>query len=122
MKKTLAYTTVILCLATTIIGQTRKKTTRQPPPRAPQQHKTTPPPPITGAQVAISTKTGEQITGQVLEMGAYKVRVKQGDLESTVPLESISSIRFGDATSAAQASPAPPASHSPNFNRDADSV
>jgi hypothetical protein len=123
MKKTIAYTTVILCLATTILGQTRKKPTRQPPPRASQQHKTTPvPPPIIGAQVSISTKTGEQITGQVLEMGAYKVRVRQGDLESTVPLESISSIRFGDASAPAQAAPAPPASRSPNFTRDADSV
>jgi hypothetical protein len=123
MKKTIAYTTAILCLAPTIFGQTRKNTARKPPPRTSQQHKTTAaPPPITGTQVAISTKTGEQITGQVLEIGAYKVRVKQGDLESTVPLEAINSMRFGDAVAPSQPSPSPPAGHSPNFNRDADSV
>ena len=124
MKKTIAYTTTaILCFATTICGQARKKTTRGAPPRTSQQRKTPPaPPPITGAQVAISTKAGEQIIGQVLEIGAYKIRVKQGDLESTVPLESISSITFGDVVAPVQPSPAPLAAHSPNFSRDAGSV
>jgi hypothetical protein len=123
MKKTIAYTTAFLCVATTVFGQTRNKNTRRPAPRTAQQRKTTlPPPPIVGAQVNISTKTGEQITGQVLEIGAYKVRVKQGDLESTVPLESIGSITFGDAPAPAQAPQAAPVGHSPNFNRDAESV
>jgi hypothetical protein len=75
-----------------------------------------------GAQVSIATRTGEQITGQVLELTAYKVRVKQGELESTVPLESIASIRFGDAPPLSPSVPAQPVGHSPDFNRDAESV
>jgi hypothetical protein len=123
MKKTIACTIAFLCLATTVFGQTRKKNTRRPAPRTTQQRKTMPPPPpIVGAQVNISTKIGEQITGQVLEIGAYKIRVKQGDLESTVPFESIGSITFGDAPAPAQPSQAAPTGRNPNFNRDAESV
>jgi hypothetical protein len=74
-----------------------------------------------GAQISIATKSGEQITGQVLEFSAYTVRVKQGDLESTVPLESVSSMRFGDAPPAA-AAPPKLSGHGPDFVRDSGSL
>jgi len=122
MKQITAIAFLFLCFASTTIGQ-RRKTTRRPTQSAPVAHKPTPAPsPIVGAAVSIATKNGEQITGQVLEVSPYKVRVKQGELESTVPLETIASMSFGDAPAPTVAAPPQPAGHSPDFNSDATSL
>src|SRR5262245_13904530 len=121
MKQVIALTALFLCLASTAPGQ-KRKSTRRPAASPPKTQKTAPPPPpIMGAQVTVATRAGEQITGQVMEFSAYKVRVKQGEMESTVPLESVASMRFGDAAPPVVQPPQTP-SHSPDFSRDAESV
>jgi len=122
MKQTIALTVFVFCMASTTAGQ-RRTTKGASKSGNPQTHKTAPAPaPIIGAQVTVTTKAGEQIAGQVLEIGGYSVRVKQGDLESKVPLESIAVMRFGDAPEPAPA-PAPAARGvGADFARDAQSV
>jgi len=122
MKRTIALTALILCLLTSVTASQKRKPlrrTRSAPSRP--RKAAAAPPAILGAQVMIATKTGEQITGQVLEVSPYGIRVKQDSLESTVPLESISLMRFGDAPAAA-AAPVPASGHSPDFGREVESV
>jgi len=123
MKQIIALAFLLLCFALTTAGQ-RRKSSRRPTQTVAPVHKTTPaPPPIVGAAVSIATRNGEQITGQVLEVSPYRVRVKQGQLESTVPFESIASIRFGDAPLPPVVTAAPqPNSQSPDFIADATSL
>src|SRR5215510_3650073 len=122
MKQITALAILFLCLVSTSVSQ-RRKSTHRPTQPAPAPHKAAPaPPPIVGAPVSIATKNGEQIAGQVLEVSPYKVRVKQGELESTVPLESIASMVFGEAPPPVVAAPPPSAGHNPDFSSDATSL
>jgi hypothetical protein len=121
MKHTIALIAILLFLSSVAAGQ-KRNAKRQAGSSSTGRSKTAPvTPPIVGAQVNIATKSGEQITGQVLEFGAYTVRVKQGELESTVPVESIASMRFGDAPAAAAVAPPPPG-HGPDFGQDSESL
>jgi hypothetical protein len=121
MKHTIALVASLVFLTSISAGQ-KRKSARQTGSGTVGKSKPAPAiPPVVGAQISIATKSGEQITGQVLEFNAYTVRVKQGDLESTVPLESVVSMRFGDAPAAASGPPQP-SGHGPDFARDSGSL
>lgn len=120
MKHTISLIAIFLFLTSSAASQKRKATSRGGSSPAGKSKPAPATPPIVGAQISIATKSGEQITGQVLEFGAYNVRVKQGDLESTVPLESVALMKFGDAPAAAAAPQ--PAGHGPDFGQDSGSV
>jgi hypothetical protein len=71
--------------------------------------------PIIGSTVNILTKGGDKLTGQLLDMSAYSLRIRSNNLDSAVPMESIISISFGNAK-AADTNEKPV---SESFNRDA---
>ena len=51
-------------------------------------------PRILGSTVVIVTKNGDRITGEVLDLSAFSVRLKADNLESTIALDTIASISF----------------------------
>jgi hypothetical protein len=59
----------------------------------------TPTAPVIGSVVNILTKGGDKLTGQLLDMSAYSVRIRSDNLDSAIPMESIISISFGVAKS-----------------------
>lgn len=58
---------------------------------------TTPTAPVIGSVVNILTKGGDKLAGQLLDMSAYSVRIRSDNLDSSIPMESITSISFGNA-------------------------
>jgi hypothetical protein len=119
MKYTIALIAFLLVLTSIGEGQKRKPARNTGSTSTGKSNPATTPP-IVGAQITIATKSGEQITGQVLEFSPYTVRVKQGDLESAVPLETVAQMKFGDAPAAATGPPS--SGHSPDFGSDSASV
>ncbi|HEY7546622.1 MAG TPA: hypothetical protein VID27_17155, partial [Blastocatellia bacterium] len=79
------------------------------------------PPRIIGAQVVITTKNGDTLRGELLELSAYSVKLRSDKLESTIALETISAISF-DSTVARVDSPKPAPSARPEFAREADQM
>lgn len=121
MKYIIALTSIFLCLTYAGASQRRKPPDRAKSTAARPRAAAPAIPPIIGTPVTIVTKTGEQISGQVSDFGSINVRVRQGDLESTVPVESIATLRFGATPVAPAAAPAS-GGHSPEFGKDAESV
>ncbi|HXG67389.1 MAG TPA: hypothetical protein VNO70_19955 [Blastocatellia bacterium] len=79
-----------------------KRQARRPPAAKPATAKTAP---IIGQQVTLVTKNGDRITGQLLDLTAYSVRVKANDLESTIALDTLASLSFGAAAADATTRP-----------------
>ncbi|HST20537.1 MAG TPA: hypothetical protein VLR90_05445 [Blastocatellia bacterium] len=55
-------------------------------------------PRLVGSQITIITKNDDRITGTLLDLTAYSVRIKADNLESVIALDTIASISFGSAT------------------------
>jgi hypothetical protein len=67
-------------------------------------------PRVIGATIIITTKDGNQISGSLVDLNAYSVRIKSGGLESTLALETLAAISFEGAIPAAQPPPSAPLS------------
>src|SRR4051812_4974521 len=78
-------------------------------------------PRLIGSPVVIITKNDDRIAGTLLDLTAYSVRIRADNLESTIALDTISSLSFGAASppraAAQQVVPA-----RAEFLRDADAV
>lgn len=68
---------------------TTKTTTKTPPVR--------PVAPTLGSTIHLVTKNGDRLTGELLDLNAFSIRFKADGLESTLALETIASITFGEA-------------------------
>lgn len=55
-------------------------------------------PRIIGSTVVIITRNGDRITGEVLDLTAYSIRIRANNLESTIALDTIASLSFGNAS------------------------
>ncbi|MBI3653263.1 MAG: hypothetical protein HY231_19720 [Acidobacteria bacterium] len=53
--------------------------------------------PIIGATVLIQTKGGDTLTGEVLDLNAFSVRLRANNMESVIPFESIAALSFDTA-------------------------
>src|SRR5262245_34077187 len=93
-------------------SQTRPRTTKKPAPQTDTNQ-----PRIIGSTVEIVTKNGDRIAGELLDLTAYSLRIRSDKLESTIALDTIASLSFGEATAAPNTAPAA-ASSSADFNRD----
>lgn len=56
--------------------------------------------PVIGSTVNIKTVGGDRISGELLDLTAFSVRLRSNNLESVIPFESISTISFGGAKAA----------------------
>jgi len=95
MKQATALLIIALLMASTAEAQKRKK---QTPPTRPRTVAKDPPKPagprVIGATVVVTTKNGDQIKGELLDLSAYSVKIRADRLESTLALEAISGIAF----------------------------
>jgi hypothetical protein len=102
MRTVIAFIVISLCTCTAVAAQNRKK-------KAPPRSRTTGQPPVApatkpriiGSTVVIITKNGDRLTGEVLDLTAYSVRLRADNLESTIALDTIASISFSGATAPA---------------------
>jgi hypothetical protein len=51
---------------------------------------------MVGTQVVITTKSGAIIRGQFVDLNSYSIRIRSDNLESTIALETIGGISFGN--------------------------
>jgi hypothetical protein len=92
-----------------------KKPAINPSPNAPA----TPIAPIIGSVINILTKSGDKFTGELLDINAFSVRIRSNNLDSAIPVESITGISFG-SSKGLETNPAQAVSE--NFVRDANAT
>jgi hypothetical protein len=104
MQKACAVILMSLLMSAAAMGQKRKK------PRSPSRSRAaatrTEPsssgPRMVGSTVIIITKNDDRIVGTLVDLTAYSVRIKSDNLESTISLDRIASLSFGDSGSASR--------------------
>lgn len=99
MKQATALLIIALLLGVSVDAQKRKKTTPQSRPRTVAKEPPKPAPRVIGTTIIVTTKNGDQIRGELLDLSAYSVRIRADRLESTLAIESLSAIAF-DPTAA----------------------
>jgi hypothetical protein len=78
-------------------------------------------PPIIGSQIAVVTRDGKRITGQIVDFTALSVQIKSEAGPTTVPLDSVTSLTFA-ADAPGPDAQSPKTSRHPNFTREVESV
>src|SRR5215216_7981436 len=91
---------LLICIfaSSVAFAQKRKKQAPAPRPRERAVQPRTIAPRIIGSKVVIVTKSDDRITGTLLDLTAYSVRIRADNLESTIALDTIASISFGQAS------------------------
>lgn len=74
---------------------------------------------LIGSTVVIITKNGDRITGELLDLTAYSVRIKADSLESSLALDTIASLSFSGSTPPSGRADQPPGPVRADFARDA---
>lgn len=97
MRSLIALIVISLCAGTTAEAQKRKKTPVRSRAAGAQPAASTNKARIIGSSVVVITRNGDRITGEVLDLTAYSVRLRADNLESTIALDTIASLSFGDA-------------------------
>jgi hypothetical protein len=120
MKSLLLTLIVALSLVSSTAAQTKKKPV---PKKKPAPQKTNPPvktstPGIIGSKVLLETKNGDRISGELLDLSAYSIRLRSDQLESTIALATIAHVSFDGATRSTARSDQTAAR--PEFIRDSD--
>jgi len=77
-------------------------------------------PRVIGSTVTIVTKNGDRITGELLDLSAYSVRIKANNLESTLTLDSIASLSLSGSPAPTPRNEQASGPVRPDFARDAD--
>ena len=124
MRSLIALIVISLCAGTAAEAQKPKKkapsrsrtATRQPPAATPTK------PRIIGSTVVIITKNGDRITGEVVDLTAYSVRLRADNLESTIALDTIASLAFGGAATPSTHVDQPVGPVRADFARDAEAA
>src|SRR6266571_2926041 len=95
--KLLAATLILFFLAGSgASAQKRKKPTRRSRSTAAKSAEAdAAKPALIGSTVMVITKNGDRLTGQLLGLTAYSIRIKADNLESTIALDTIASLSFG---------------------------
>lgn len=79
-------------------------------------------PHLIGSTVVIITKNGDRITGEVLDLSAYSIRIRANNLESTIALDTVASLSFGGASAPAGRAEQAVAPVRADFGRDAETI
>ncbi len=116
MKSIVALVIVSLLVAAPATAQKRKKAT----PRAASQPADASKPRMIGSTVVIITKNGDRITGELLDLTAYSVRIKADSLESSIALDTIASLSFSGAAAPSERENQPIGPVRADFSREAD--
>jgi hypothetical protein len=124
MRSLIAVMVVALCAGAAADAQKRKK-------KAPPRSRTTAgetsaaalaKPRILGSTVVIMTKNGDRLSGELLDLTAYSVRLRADNLESTIALDTVESLSFGGTSAPAAHMDQPSGPVRADFARDAESA
>ena len=98
MRKACAVIIISLLVSAAAAGQKRKKprATSRARAAATRAEPTSGGPRLIGSPVVIITKNDDRIVGTLMDLTAYSVRIKADNLESTISLDRIASLSFGD--------------------------
>lgn len=124
MRSLLALIVISLFAGTAAEAQKRKKkaTPRSRTATTQPAAATLTKPRIIGSTVVIITKNGDRITGEVLDLTAYSVRLRADNLESTIALDTIASLSFGGAAAPTNRVDQPVGPVRADFARDAETA
>lgn len=90
---------ILVCVGSDAVAQKRKNQKPAPRPRTTSRDRAAQPNPnaprLIGSTVVITTKNEDRITGTLLDLTAYSVRIRADNLESTIALDRVASISFG---------------------------
>ncbi|MFY9609656.1 MAG: hypothetical protein WAU45_13700 [Blastocatellia bacterium] len=120
--KSLILTLIVVLLLVSVAGAQKKKAA---PKKKPVPQKSSPPvntstPGIIGSKVFVETKNGDRISGELLGLSAYSIRLRSDQLESAIAMDTIAQVSFGaPAGRAARAAESPARAE---FLRDADLI
>jgi len=94
--KLIILTLVALSFIPTAEAQKRKT----PPKKKAVAQKSSPPPStsaprMVGSKVFIETKNGDRISGELVELTSYSIRLRSDKLESTIALDTVAQLSFG---------------------------
>src|SRR5215831_19047186 len=97
MKTVIAILLVVIFLGATTNAQKRKKpaSRRRSAASKPTEAETSKPA-VIGSIITIISKNGDRLTGELLGLSAYSIRIKADNLASTIALDTIASLSFGD--------------------------
>lgn len=119
MKPIVALLTLLCLTAVPASSQKRKKPAARP--HTASQPSDSTKPRMIGSTVVIMTKSGDRITGELLDLTAYSVRIKADNLESSIALDTIASLSFsGSEAPNNERSERPIGPVRPEFARDAE--
>lgn len=123
MRTLIAVIVVALWAGTTAEAQKQKKKPATRPriavPSSPTQTKSR----IIGSTAVVITKNGDRISGEVLDLTVYSLRLRADSLESSIALDTIASLSFGGAPAASsRAEPQSAGVVRTEFARDAETV
>lgn len=120
MKKSLSLIILTLLFAHTAEAQKRKR----PPARRPAAREAPKPvgARIIGTTVTVITKNDDRITGTLLDLTAYSVKLRADNLESVHALDTLASISFGSAAGQGPRHASSSQTPQPNFVKDAQGV
>lgn len=120
MKLTI-LTLVAFSFFPTAEAQNRKKT---PPKKKPVAQKSSSPvstsaPRVVGSKVFIETRNGDRISGELVDLTSYSIRLRSDKLESTIALDTVAQLSFGAPVTSRPARVEPSPARG-DFLRDAD--
>jgi len=107
MRKAGAIILITLLMGAAAAGAQRKKprARRSAPTKAAHTEPIGNTPRMVGSPVVIITKNDDRIAGTLVDLTAYSIRIKADNLESTISLDRIASLSFGDGAGASRPSP-----------------
>jgi hypothetical protein len=101
-KKIIILFILSLAFGSIAFAQKSKKSRPRPSTKQPASKPApvTPAPPTApsiGSTVNILTKGGDKLTGQLLDVNAFSIRIRSNSLDSAIPVDSIAAIAFGSS-------------------------
>jgi len=103
MKRVVAVLIASLVLINPVEAQKKKRPAPKARPKSAQRPATQKTPASAarsiGAHVQIVTRNGDRLSGELLDLNAYSIKIRSEKLESSIPLDSVASLSFGDGSS-----------------------
>lgn len=95
MKPAIALLILLLCIGVSTAQKRKRVSSRS---NGQPATSTNNKPRILGSTIVITTKNGDRIAGELLDLTAYSARIKADNLESSIALDTVASISFDGAT------------------------
>jgi|SRR5262249_7018989 len=107
MKRVIAVIIATLFLGIFLVdAQTKAQTKKKPAPKGKpkagahtaSQKPAAGPPRLIGTHVEVVTRNGDRLSGDLVDLSAYSIKIRSDKLDSSLPLDSIASVYFGEVS------------------------